>query len=337
MVRRTVLAVGIGSTLLVGCSSTPAGQSSTSPPSQSTSPTESITTTTTTATKVQSVIDIGGGQALGLTADSESVWAVSYDAGTVVRIDPSTNAVTATIQVRNAASALREAADLWIAAYGGGPSDSAIYRIDPVTGDKTATINAGEICCDLSFGGGLLWVVDPSGSVRGIRPDDNTVATTLDVPIDRNAHSNAVFAGGAVWVSSDTSALHRIDPNTGAITDFDVGGGVPFLARDGVVWGASPTALWAVDEITGQVVRHLELERSIEVLSLGVGSKTVWVGIRHPGYVGAVLHIDLESGTVLEEFDEVDIPARIVLAFDSVWVTDSGGRQVFRIGPFTET
>jgi YVTN family beta-propeller protein len=274
-----VVAVVVGSALLLGCSS------SSPPPTQQTSPTESITTATTTATatKVQSVIDIGGGQALGLTADGESVWAISYDAGTVSRIDPSTNAVTATIQVRNAASALRVGDDLWIAAYGGGPSDSAIYRIDPVTGDKTATINAGEVCCDLSFGGGLLWVVDPSGSVKGIRPEDNTVATTLDVPIDRNAHSNAVFAGGAVWVSSDTSALHRIDPNTGAITDFDVGG-----------------------------------------------------GIRHPGYVGAVLNIDLESGTVLEEFDEVDIPARIVLAFDSVWVTDSGGRQVFRIGPFTE-
>jgi sugar lactone lactonase YvrE len=286
---------------------------------------------------VQSVIDIGGGQVLGLTADAASVWAVSYDAGTVVRIDPSTNAVTASVKVPLAASALIEGDDLWVAAYGMGASDSAIHRIDRASGEKTARINAGEVCCDLSFGGGLLWVVDPNGSVKGIRPSDNTVVTTLAVPIDRNAHSNAVFAGGAIWVSSDTSALHRIDPNTTAITDFDVGGGVPFLARDGVVWGASPAALWAVDEVTGQVVRHVDLKRSIEVLSLGVGSKTVWVGIRRPGRVGAVVHVELDSGNVLEEFDDVDIPARIVLAFDSVWVTESGGSQVFRIGPFTET
>jgi hypothetical protein len=144
----------------------------------------------------------------------------------------------------------------------------------------------------------------------------------------------------SVQITSDRlrrNTSHRIDPSTATITDFDFGGGVPFLARDGVVWGGSPTALWAVNEVTGQVVRHLDLARSIEVLSLGVGSKTVWVGIRHPGRVGAVVHIDLESGNVLDEFDDVDIPARIVLAFDSVWVTESGGSQVFRIGPFTES
>ena len=29
--------------------------------------------------------------------------------------------------------------------------------------------------------------------------------------------------------------------------DLDVGGGVPFVAKDGLVWGASPTEVWAVD------------------------------------------------------------------------------------------
>ena len=44
---------------------------------------------------MQRVIDIGGGQAYGLSADGDNVWAVAYDAGTVARIDPESDSVTA--------------------------------------------------------------------------------------------------------------------------------------------------------------------------------------------------------------------------------------------------
>jgi streptogramin lyase len=321
--------------LLAACSSSSSSLSTDASVLSTTAPTTAASIASTTAPAhtegptVQTVIDIGGGQAYGLSADSDSVWAVSFDAGTVAKIDPASETVTATVDLGSgAASAMSTADDLWVAGYGGAP----LFRVDPASASTTDRFSVGELCCDLTYGNDLVWAIDPSGAVKGISPVDGNVGPQFDVTLDRNAHSNAVFAGGALWVSSDTTLLHRIDATTGVTEDLDVGGGVPFIAKDGLVWGASPTEVWAVDETTGEVAERITLEGSSEVLALDVGKSTVWVGVRR-GRVGTVRELDRASGEVLAELDDVDIPARIVLAFDSAWVTDSGSSNVYRIGP----
>ncbi len=133
-------------------------------------------------------------------------------------------------------------------------------------------------------------------------------------------------------MSSDTTPLHRIDAATGATTDIDVGGGVPFLEHDGLVWGASPTEIWAVDPATGQVAERIALDGSTEVLSLNFdGEGDAWVGIRRAGRVGAVLQLDRATGDVKTELRDVDIPARIEFGFGSIWITDSGSSSLYRI------
>jgi len=87
--------------------------------------------------------------------------------------------------------------------------------------------------------------------------------------------------------------------------------------------GANQYARW----ITG-----LPLTDSTEVLSLALGFDAIWVGIRHPGRVGAVLKLDATSGKQAAEIP-VDIPARIEIGFGSVWVTDSGSSSLVRITP----
>lgn len=281
---------------------------------------------------MQEIIDVGGGQLLGMAASPDSVWAISFDNGTMVQIDPATNDVGTSVQVPGAGSVLSNGDDLWVARYGTG-----IDRIAESTASSLAKISAGDVCCDLTFGDGRLWLLEAAGRIRSIDPTSNAVEAQFSVTLDRNAHSNVVYGGGYLWASSDTTPLHRVDRQTGEVVDFDVGGGVPFVERDGVVWGASPTVVWAVDAATGNVVRTVELQRSIEVLSLDVGASTLWVGVRRPGRIGEVRHIDIASGEVLDRFADVDIPAHIVLAFDSVWVTDSGSSNVVRIGPLTDT
>jgi hypothetical protein len=85
-----------------------------------------------------------------------------------------------------------------------------------------------------------------------------------------------------------------------------------------------------VDVSTAKVVRRIHLDDSIEVLSMAIGGGSIWLGMRHIGRVGAVERIDLASGEVLADVP-VDIPARIVLAFGSVWVTDSGSGDLYRL------
>jgi len=303
-----------------------------------TTPTSSSTAADTSGRPaVQKIIDVGGGQLLGMAASEDAIWAISFDNGALVKIDPVTNDVATSVRISQAGSVLSNDGDVWVARYGFGTSGGGIDRVDASSAAKVASIAAGDVCCDLTFGDDLLWLLDAQGTLRSIDPSSNTIGSEFPVAVDRNAHSNVVYGGGYLWASSDTTRLHRIDRRTGDIVDFDVGGGVPFVERDGLVWGASPTAVWAVDAETGEVQRHIDLQRSIEVLSLDVGSSTIWVGVRRPGRVGEVRHIDIGTGEVLDQFADVDIPAHIVLAFDSVWVTDSGSSNVVRIGPFTDT
>ena len=180
---------------------------------------------------VQAVIEIGGGEALGLAVDSEAVWAVSFERGTLTRIDPTTSAATSTFEIAPGVASVSNVADsLWIVSYGS-PDGTSLYRIDPPAETVVATVRAGELCCDLSSGDGFVWAIDPDGRVVQVDPATNAVIDTFPVTIDVAAHTNAVFAGGALWVSSDTTQLARLDPASGAIDEFDVGGGVPF-----VVW-----------------------------------------------------------------------------------------------------
>jgi hypothetical protein len=103
------------------------------------------------------------------------------------------------------------------------------------------------------------------------------------------------------------------------------------VAKDGKVWGASPTRIWAVDAATGRVTDTIDLPMAIEVISMAVTADTVWAGIRKAGRVGAVLELDRATGAVQRDLAEVDIPARMELTDSDLWVTDSGGDKVHRI------
>jgi streptogramin lyase len=317
--------------VLVGCAS---DDSQTAETLQSATPLPTITSapaTSAASPDIQAVTEIDGGQLLGLAIDEESVWPISFDAGTISKVDPESNEVTTAIDLGSgAASALAVDGVVWVAGYGG--ADSPLFEIDAASATLTATHRVGsELCCDLSSGDGSLWAVDPGGSAIEVDLATGETVQTIPIVVDRNAHINAVYADGYLWFSSDTTALSRLDPDSGVIDEFDVGGGVPFLARDGLVWGASPTEVWAVDK-TGAVVERLELTNSIEVISLELSGPDVWVGIRHGARVGAVQQVDRATGEVRHEVD-VDIPARMVVGFGSLWVTDSGSNKLYRIGP----
>ncbi len=154
------------------------------------------------------MIDLGGTQLLGMTVTNDAVWAVSYDAGTISRVDPATNAVTSSYEVPGAASALAVNGVVWVASYGGPRS---LVAIDSSTGDLRASVEAGELCCDLTTDGTDVWAIDPAGRLLQVGDGGVDRATPIDIDA-RNAHTNVVYAGGSLWVSSDTTPLHRIAP-----------------------------------------------------------------------------------------------------------------------------
>jgi len=300
--------------LVAACSSPATTPSPSSLPSPAPAP---------SGVRVVATVEVGQ-EAYGLAVTDDAVWATSFQGGTLTRVDPATNTAGAPLRLgAGAATLMAEGGSLWVGGYG---DPATVWRVDPASGKVVDTVSAGELCCDFAWDGRSAWAVDPRGAVLRVGGVER-----WPILMDRNAHTNVVYAGGLLWASSDTTVLTATDPTTGeARQRVEVGGGVPFLVHDGLLWGAAPTTLWAIDPATGRMERNVPLTDSIEVLSLGFAGDDIWVGIRRPGRVGAVLRLSA-AGAVLDELREVDIPARIAFGFGSVWVTDSGSGSLFRI------
>jgi sugar lactone lactonase YvrE len=280
------------------------------------------------------VIPLSGTEAYGLTATADAVWAVLYQSEVLSRVDPETNEEVAAIDAGpGAASLLTVGNDVWLARYGGAGSsdpDVTIYR----DGEAVSDLEAGELCCDLTLLGDAVWGIDPAGSLVGMKRVGGAVVGRIRVPrLHFDIHTNVVAGGDSLWVSSDDTPLFRVDPGTGMIADtVKTGGGVPFVEVDGLLWGAKPDELWAVDVEAAKVIRRIQLADSVEVISMAIDEGAIWLGMRHVGVVGAVERLDPKTGEVLADIP-VDVPARIVPAFGSVWVTDSGSGSLYRLDP----
>jgi len=193
-----------------------------------------------------------------------------------------------------------------------------------------ARLQPPHLCCEVAGAAGLVWAMDPRGTLLALDPLRAGVVSATTVPVNPAVHIGLVGDERALWLSSDTTALLKIDPaDARVVASLDVGGGIPMAMAHGLVWGASPHHVWAVDPATNEVRVRQELANTIETLSLAVTVDTLWVGARRPGSVGAVLRVDLASGRLTGEA-AVGLPARVLYAFDDVWVADWDTNQLLR-------
>lgn len=161
---------------------------------------------------------------LGIAVTREAVWVAlrhggeDSPAGSVVRVDPVANAVTAVIPL---GSDPEFGGPTGIAAnehgvWAGVPSTKSVARIDPVTNAVVATIpglscGEGQLAADEAG----VWVAD-CDVVRRIDPMSNTFAKTIPIPGATGAGARGIAVGaGAVWAQA--GPLVRIDPGTGTI------------------------------------------------------------------------------------------------------------------------
>jgi len=180
------------------------------------------------------------------------VWAVSFERRLVAAIDPASNGVTTSLSLDGgAATALAVDRLIWIAAYANS-GGSSLTRVNGKAAEVTRTFDTGELCCDLSAGDGGC-----GRSIPGVPRCDSMPAPERSSTGSRSASTGTCTSTAStprvLLVLERHTPLSRLDAASGETATFDVGGGVPFLARDGLVWGASPDEVWAVDDATRQV------------------------------------------------------------------------------------
>ncbi len=172
----------------------------------------------------------GDGGPEGIAAGFGSLWvtvtswksADEFGPGHVVRLDPATGSVLATIDVGRGNYEIATSADaIWVA----NSEDGTLMRIDPTKDAVAATVTIpgtghDDWIWDLAVSDTAVWLTTEHGAL--VRVDPTTRAVTLDVDLDALGACVSV-AGGMVWVSSDGARktdharILRVDPATGRI------------------------------------------------------------------------------------------------------------------------
>jgi hypothetical protein len=261
--------------------------------------------------RTSAVIDTGEAP-WGPVAGFDSIWlqVVANGGGTVVRIDPATDEVAATIE-------------LDVLPIAGGPDSPVV------------TVAVGEAGVWATGWRGAT-PEDAKGVLMRINPETNEVDQTIELPI--RPRGLAVDDDGTIWVSSHIdSAIVRVDATSGdVLATVDVN----------VPWNItlSPEALWVagndeesslteIDPATNQVV-ETKPSGAWMIAALRYGADSLWLSSFNPEAVGEVQRIDPESGEVIARV-ALSGPGDIAIDDNGVWVLSNATQEVTQIDPAT--
>jgi YVTN family beta-propeller protein len=289
------------------------------------------------------LLNKGSGGGATPKASGRSGAAVASQKDRVVRIDPATRRITASIPLGSSPAGIVIAeGSVWVANSGA----NTVSRIDPVSNKVTGTIPVGKGPSGLAFDNGSIWVVNGlTSSVSEIDPGTNRVVAT----IEEEEGVATIAAGDGVLLLGTKMTSATLPPRTPAllvgegsmetIATAQVPGICPaFVSIDeGVGWaGSSAGTLLRLDPTTGNVTRRADLGSPVSGLT--AGDDAIWTGT--DGLPAQVRSIDPESlavsapipvGTTQNRSGASCDPIFIATGGQFVWVTNADDGTVSQI------
>ena len=270
-----------------------------------------------------------------------SIWLADSKTGIVTRWDPSAGRVVDTFQIGNPSRAPYGDPKALVASsdtvFVASPGTRSIARINPATncvGDVIALDDFAAL--PLFIDGGSLWTADfDAGVVDRIDARTGRVLATL-----RGIPQVSGFARGfgAIWASSETGSLVKIDPATNTVVktfDRPGGAGEITIGGDGL-WSASFSdgTVVRLDPESGAVISTVKL--SDHALGVAAVGTSLWVtsspkppDCHNPGS-SFITRLDLATGAV-EGRLALDCPYDIVASGQTLWIDDGDASQLARI------
>lgn len=155
-----------------------------------------------------------------IAVSDTAVWVHNFTAGTLLRVDPTTNRVMATIPIgAGSGHVALEAGFVWVLSR----EDSIVWKIDPHTNKVVAKIALPPPNAYLAVSPGAIWVASvANATVTRIDPQTDRVVAKISIP-DGPAWMS--FGAGSLWICSfNTSNLWQLDPSTNqTVKSYDVG------------------------------------------------------------------------------------------------------------------
>src|SRR6202046_1935959 len=213
-----------------------------------------------------------GGTADWVLVTDDAVWVASTRPYAVLRIDPATNKIVATVKVSGeACSGLAFGfGSIWVPICGEKPE---LVRIDGAKNTISGTLPIAPAAPEggIATSEDSVWIVtDKNGTLNRIDPSTNSVRQRISIP---SGSYNPLFSNGIVWITGpESDLLTAVDAITGKIIEsVPVGPKPRFLTAGG-------GSVWALNQGDGTISRVDEKSRKLMA--------TIQVGI--PGAGGAM-------------------------------------------------
>ena len=264
-------------------------------------------------------------------AGDDSFWIANPKAGTLTRIDPSTNKVTQTLTASPGlcAGLAVDFGSVLMPRCGA----KAIARMDVKTNTATDPIPAelSDTARSFATGVGSVWVIsDPKGTIARVDPLEKTVVALIDTAPGAVA---LAFGGDALWVASDSGNLvTRINPFNNLIVetiavpnhpgDITTGGGAVWT------WNRADGSVSRIDPKTNTLTATIKLGVPVGVdARIAFGEGSLWLA----GTALPLARIDPRTNQVVQIFSGVGSPA-LAVAHGSLWLAGSE-KTVWRLDP----
>ena len=275
----------------------------------------------------------------GIASGGGGIW-VTTPSG-AVRIDPTTNAISAKVLVGGGNDEIEgigvNSAGVWVADF----DTDSVYRIDPKTLKVVATIPVGEAPEDLLATDTGVWVGNHrDGTVSRIDPATNKVVATIPAGNDGCCGPQPISIGlGSVWVGvSNIGSVVRIDEATNAV-QAKIVEPVEALPCGGIAITAD--AVWVSSCAETKAIARIDPRSNRVVATIDLGSYAgdpfvvdgeVWFPVQDymapSGPVPAtLLHIDPATNQVdraLKVAEYGGYSGTLVVG-DSLWLVDEAG------------
>lgn len=315
------------------------GSSSSQTTQPTTPPTATPTPLPSAGTVSATITGLGGNIQFddGIAASNTAIWVHNGAAGTLVRIDPSTNTIVATIPVGHGEGgvALGNGA-VWVA----NPAEGTVSRIDPQTNHVVATITlTAQVAVQaITVSPDAVWVAqfDQDVLVR-IDPQTNRVVATIP---DQLGITGVSFGTGSVWTCNHhdpVEGLAQLNPQTNQVQAQIAVGDKQSMACSSVValaqtvWTTSftnngaDTTLKRIDSATNTVIATIPVPLA-DPFHFAANEQGVWLYSN----IG-VYRVDPATNQMVGLLAIQDVNG-VAVGASSVWVCKSDG-TLLRITP----
>src|SRR5580693_4454270 len=279
--------------------------------------------------KPAATIKIGGTADWVLVTD-DAVWVASTKPYAVLRIDPATNKIVATVKVSGeACSGLAFGfGSIWVPICGEKPE---LVRIDGAKNTVSGTLPIAPAAPEggIATSDDSVWMVtDKNGTLNRIDPSTNNVRQRISIP---PGSYNPLFSNGIVWITGvESSVLTAVEASTGKVLESTPVGPKPrFLTvGGGSVWtlNQGDGTVSRVDEKSRKVIATIKVGIPGAGGDIGYVSESVW-----PTVLAVPLtRIDASTNKVVRQWVGKGGDS-LRFGFDSLWLTDYKKGSLSRI------